>query len=116
MRWLLVLPAAIAVLEWFRGWFLSGFPWLALGYTQTDAPLAAIAPLGGVYAVSFAVALSAGALVALLFGDTRDAHRRGAVLSSRSGFSASRCGIANGRSRPAGRSPSRSCRARSRRR
>ena len=71
IRWLLVLPATIAVLEWFRGWFLSGFPWLALGYTQTDAPLAAIAPLGGVYAVSFAVALSAGALVALLFGDVR---------------------------------------------
>jgi apolipoprotein N-acyltransferase len=40
LRCLVVLPAAIAVLEWFRGWFLSGFPWLALGYTQTDAPLA----------------------------------------------------------------------------
>jgi apolipoprotein N-acyltransferase len=66
--WLLVLPSAIAVVEWFRGWFLSGFPWLALGYTQTDAPLAGFAPLGGVYAVTFRVTLSAGALVALLFG------------------------------------------------
>ena len=28
------------LIEWFRGWFLSGFPWLALGYTQTDTPLA----------------------------------------------------------------------------
>jgi apolipoprotein N-acyltransferase len=71
VRWLLVLPSAIALVEWFRGWFLSGFPWLQLGYTQTDAPLAGIAPLGGVYLVSFAVALSAGALVALLFGNSR---------------------------------------------
>lgn len=71
LRWLLVLPAAIAAMEWFRGWFLSGFPWLALGYTQTDAPLAGLAPLTGVYGVSFAVALTAGALVALLFGDSR---------------------------------------------
>jgi apolipoprotein N-acyltransferase len=71
VRWLLVLPSAVAVVEWFRGWFLSGFPWLQLGYTQTDAPLAGIAPLGGLYAVSFAVALSAGALVAFLFGNSR---------------------------------------------
>jgi apolipoprotein N-acyltransferase len=71
LRWLLVLPSAIATLEWFRGWFLSGFPWLALGYTQTDAPLAGFAPLAGVYGVSFAVALSSGALVAFLFGNSR---------------------------------------------
>jgi len=71
VRWLVVLPAAIAVLEWFRGWFLSGFPWLALGYTQTDAPLAAFAPIVGVYGVSFTVCLTAGALVALLFGSSR---------------------------------------------
>ena len=71
VRWLLVLPAATAVVEWFRGWFLSGFPWLALGYTQTDAALAGLAPLVGVYGVTFAVALSAGAVVGLLFGDTR---------------------------------------------
>ena len=71
LRWLLLLPSAVALVEWFRGWFLSGFPWLQLGYTQTDAPLAGIAPLGGVYAVSFAVALSAGALVGLVFGNSR---------------------------------------------
>jgi apolipoprotein N-acyltransferase len=70
-RWLVILPAAIAVLEWFRGWFLSGFPWLALGYTQIDAPLAGLAPLVGVYGASFFVTLTAGALVALLFGSSR---------------------------------------------
>ncbi|MGH8176679.1 MAG: apolipoprotein N-acyltransferase [Steroidobacter sp.] len=71
IRWLLVLPAAIVILEWFRGWFLSGFPWLALGYTQIDTPLAGLAPLGGVYSVSFAVTICAGAVVTLVLGSLR---------------------------------------------
>ena len=68
IRWLLVLPAAIVILEWFRGWFLSGFPWLALGYTQTDTWLAGFAPLGGIYTVSLVVTLCAGAITALVLG------------------------------------------------
>lgn len=71
VRWLLVLPAAIVTLEWFRGWFLSGFPWLAVGYTHIDTPLAGFAPVGGVYTMSLAVIVCAGALVALLLGSTR---------------------------------------------
>ena len=67
-RWLLLLPAGWVLVEWFRGWFLSGFPWLALGYTQLDTPLAGYAPLAGVYGTSLAVALVAGALVTLLLG------------------------------------------------
>jgi apolipoprotein N-acyltransferase len=69
IRWLLVLPAAIVLLEWFRGWFLSGFPWLALGYTQIDTWLAGYAPVGGIYTVSLAVTLCAGAVTALVLGD-----------------------------------------------
>lgn len=71
VRWVLVLPAAVVTLEWFRGWFLSGFPWLASGYTHLDTPLAGYAPVGGVYLMSLAVMVSAGALVALLLGNTR---------------------------------------------
>jgi apolipoprotein N-acyltransferase len=71
IRWLLVLPAAIVLLEWFRGWFLSGFPWLALGYTQTDTWLAGFAPVGGVYTVSLVVTLCAGAVTALVLGTKR---------------------------------------------
>ena len=70
-RYLLVLPAAWVILEWFRGWFLSGFPWLALGYAHLDTPLGALAPVGGVYAVSFAVALCAGAAALLVIGSAR---------------------------------------------
>jgi apolipoprotein N-acyltransferase len=70
-RLLLVLPAAWVLLEWFRGWFLSGFPWLALGYTHLDTWLAGLAPVGGVYAMSFAVAMCAGVLALLVSGGMR---------------------------------------------
>ena len=71
-RWLLLLPAGWVLVEWFRGWFLSGFPWLALGYTQLDTPLAGWAPLAGVYGTSLAVALVSGALATLLLGSRRE--------------------------------------------
>ena len=66
LRWLVGLPAAWTAVEWLRGWFLSGFPWLSLGYSQTDSVLGALAPLGGVYGLSWICALGAGALVAVL--------------------------------------------------
>jgi len=63
IRLLLVLPAMWAVSEWLRGWLLTGFPWQALGYSQAPyGPLAAYAPLLGVYGVSWLAALSAAAL------------------------------------------------------
>lgn len=63
---LLTMPAAWLLVEWWRGWFLSGFPWLSLGYSQTDSPLAGFAPVGGVYLVSLVLLLGAGGLVTLL--------------------------------------------------
>ena len=68
LRWLVLLPAAWILVEWFRGWFLSGFPWLALGYSQLETPLRGFAPVSGVYGTSLATALLAGALVTLLLG------------------------------------------------
>jgi len=63
LRLLLVLPALWGLLEWTRGWIFTGFPWLALGYSQTDSPLAGVAPLLGVYGIGWLLTLSAGLLV-----------------------------------------------------
>jgi apolipoprotein N-acyltransferase len=56
----LALPALWTLFEWWRGWFLTGFPWLNLGYSQSDTWLAGYAPWAGVYGVSLASALIAG--------------------------------------------------------
>lgn len=66
IRTSLALPAAWALLEWVRGWFLTGFPWLALGYSQVpDSPLAGFAPVLGVYGVGLVLALMAGCMASL---------------------------------------------------
>jgi apolipoprotein N-acyltransferase len=63
---LAVLPALWTLADWVRGWLFTGFPWLALGYSQVPAsPLAGYAPVGGVYGVTFATVLTAGLLVTL---------------------------------------------------
>ena len=59
---LLLAPALWVVWEWLRSWLFSGFPWLAPGYSQIDAPLAGLAPLGGIWLTSWAVLASAGLL------------------------------------------------------
>ncbi|MDH3747048.1 MAG: apolipoprotein N-acyltransferase [Gammaproteobacteria bacterium] len=61
-----VAPAVWVLIEWLRGWVLSGFPWLALGYSQIDSAYAGWAPVAGVYGVSFAVVLSSAAVLATL--------------------------------------------------
>jgi len=80
LRWMAGLPAAWLLVEWFRGWFLTGFPWLSLGYSQTGTWLAGIAPVLGVYGVSALVLVGAGALVTLWRGSRRERWLAVAVL------------------------------------
>jgi len=34
---LIVLPALWTLADWLRGWLFTGFPWIALGYSQVPA-------------------------------------------------------------------------------
>lgn len=62
--WLLAIaPAGWTLVEWVRGWFLSGFPWMSLGYGQIDTSLAGWAPVLGVYGVSALLLVSTSALL-----------------------------------------------------
>ena len=56
--------------EWARAVIFTGFPWAASGYTQIDAPLAALAPWVGVYGMGALVAL-AGAGLGLAWAQAR---------------------------------------------
>jgi len=59
--WLgLFLPALWVFLEWLRSWLFTGFPWLTLGYSQVDLPLAGYGPVLGVFGISLLLAISAG--------------------------------------------------------
>ncbi len=63
-----LLPVFIVVwvlFEWLRGWFMTGFPWLNLGYSFIDSPLAGYAPVLGVYGLSLLVIITAAALFKL---------------------------------------------------
>ena len=45
------LPLLWFSLEWLKGWVLTGFPWLSLGYAHLHSPLSGFAPIVGVYGV-----------------------------------------------------------------
>lgn len=56
LRLIAIAPLWV-IFEWVKSWILTGFPWLEIGYTQTSTWLFALAPIGGVYLISFVVAL-----------------------------------------------------------
>jgi len=68
IRWLLVIPAVWTLTEWLRGWLFTGFPWMSLGYSQLDTVLVELAPVAGVYGVSWSVALASGLATGLVLG------------------------------------------------
>jgi len=80
--WLLVLigPAAWVVSEWIRGWILTGFPWMGLGYGQIDSPLAGWAPVLGIYGVSFMVVASSAAIIATFLAPTARGRIAGVAI------------------------------------
>jgi apolipoprotein N-acyltransferase len=69
-RWNFVLvPAVWVAYEYLHSIGASSFPWLHLGYTQHyNAPVLQLAAIGGVYASTFFVVLTAYTLFHLFFG------------------------------------------------
>lgn len=61
-RLALAFSGSWVLVEWVRGWILSGFPWLDLGVAQVDSPLSGYLPLVGEYGVSLLVVLMAALL------------------------------------------------------
>jgi apolipoprotein N-acyltransferase len=80
LRWMAGLPALWLLIEWLRGWFLTGFPWLSLGYSQTGTWMAGMAPVLGVYGLSALLLVGAGALVTLAMGSRREQVLAGIAL------------------------------------
>jgi apolipoprotein N-acyltransferase len=72
VRWMVGIPGAWLLTEWWRSWFLSGFGWLALGYSQTDTWLGSLAPLIGQFGIGLVVLVVAGAVVTLVLGNPRE--------------------------------------------
>ncbi len=65
---LVLYPASWVFVEWFRGWFLTGFPWLYLGHSHIDNILINMAPVTGSFGVSLLSALLSGVLVLAIIG------------------------------------------------
>ncbi len=55
-------PALWVLFEWLRDWFLTGFPWLYLGYAHLGTWISGWAPVTGVFGLSFICALTATCL------------------------------------------------------
>ncbi|WP_227430877.1 apolipoprotein N-acyltransferase [Psychrobacter sp. I-STPA6b] len=74
-------PLAFASLwvvqEWLKTWLFTGFPWLFVGYAFTEQYwLSSLAPVAGVFAVSFVVVLLSASIVEIF------RHRVGYLLLS----------------------------------
>jgi len=66
VKLLLILPSAWLIMDFLRGWVLTGFPWAYLGYSHIDTPFVGFAPILGVQGMTLAILLTCSALTLLV--------------------------------------------------
>ncbi|WP_411746525.1 apolipoprotein N-acyltransferase [Reinekea sp.] len=62
MGLLLASPLSWLFFEWLREWFLTGMPWLFVGYSVIDLPMAQLAAVFSVYGLSLCLAFISAVL------------------------------------------------------
>ena len=75
----LLLASSWFIAENIRSWFLTGFPWLSVGYSQTDGWMAPWAPVIGETGISFLLVFAA-ASIAQLFSRSASVSRYGYIV------------------------------------
>jgi apolipoprotein N-acyltransferase len=80
LRWMIGIPGAWLFIEWWRSWFLSGFGWLAVGYSQTDTWLGNLAPVTGQFGIALVALMMSGGLATLALGARRERVIAAAVI------------------------------------
>ena len=66
--WPFLLPFAWLIFEWVRAHFMTGFPWLSIGYSQINGPLGGWIPIVGeigISAIFILVTVSIGLCISL---------------------------------------------------
>ncbi|OCG18681.1 apolipoprotein N-acyltransferase [Gilliamella sp. App6-5] len=80
----LVAPVLWQVTEFLRGYILTGFAWLQLGYSQLDSPLRAYFPLVGIDGVNLLLTILCGLFVyciKTIISKTPKRHALGAIIA-----------------------------------
>jgi apolipoprotein N-acyltransferase len=75
----LAAPMLWQITEFLRGYILTGFAWLQLGYSQLDSPLRAYFPIGGIDCVTLLLTILCGLFIYSIKSITIKTSRKHAI-------------------------------------
>ncbi len=79
---IIAFPACWLLGEWMRTWFLTGFPWLFLGYAHLTTSLAGWAPIAGVMSIGFILALTSGVIAEWIWNFKNEQTKKIILISA----------------------------------